>query len=97
MLKMADMKLVTCAGERTRLSLSTLGMARNATFAAKSTVPCGTHLAEVKVFGRWADDPAELPPFGLNFTKEFPPPKKELLFNASTNKGRLVLTCSDKR
>jgi len=52
---------------------------------------------KVKVFGRWADDPAELPPFGLNFTEELLPPKKGRLFNASINKGRLVLTCSGKR
>jgi len=55
MLKITDMKLVTWAGLRTKppevavpagmlgpeplLMLSTLGMARNATFAVKNTVP----------------------------------------------------------
>ena len=50
MLKMTDMKLVTWAGVRgyppppmpfvkLPVTLSTLGMARNATFAVKSTVP----------------------------------------------------------
>lgn len=63
---------------------------------SKARFPAEPTSMEVKVFGRWADDPTELPPFSLNFTEEFPPPKKELLFNASINKGRLVLTCSDK-
>lgn len=65
---------------------------------SRAQFPAELASMEVNALGRWADDPTELPPFGLNFTAELPPSKMERFFNAPpANEDRLILTCSDKR
>lgn len=63
-------------GARPLVELSTLGMARNATFAVKSTVPWETCVSDSRT--GWVVsktyDPAELAPLVLHFANELGPP-----------------------
>lgn len=78
MLKTIDMKLVTCAGERTRVVPSSmLGMARKATFAVRITVAFGVRFNRGhKEMRKRPYDPTELPPFILGLGKEISRPLK---------------------
>ena len=101
MLKTIDMKLVTCAGERTRVVPSSmLGMARKATFAVRITVAFGVCFnGSHKEMRKRPYDPAEFPPLILGLGEEVSRPSKTKKkdHHDVTNKGNFALTCSGKQ
>ena len=96
MLKTTDIKLVTCAGERARPLMATLGMAKKVKFALRLAAPHGTCLTEgVRIFVRGA----ELPPFALGCSKEISQLKTagDEDHCDIANGGNFILTCDSER
>ena len=83
------------------VELSTVGIAKNATFAVKSTVPWKPYVNgdRTSFVENATYNPAEFTPLVLHFINEFGPPKKrKRSFDVpSTNKEKRILTCADKR
>ena len=111
-LKMADIKLVTWAGVRTYfpvlepgamplVELSTLGIARNATFAVKRIVAWRSCVSDNRTsfVENVTDDPAEFTPLVLHFANEpGPPTMGDSFFSVFSMSERwCILTCAYKR